>query len=152
MNLCMFTGRIGKDFELRKSNSGKSVIDFSIAVNEGKDKTTWVNCQVWDDKADIMSRYFKPGKPVSVETRLKNEEWTDKTTGDKRRGVRFIVKDFSFVPGGLANGSDDDSVVTTDGDDEEKVVSKAPKTRARPRAKAEVEDVEVEELDDDIPF
>lgn len=60
MQLTIIAGNIGKDPELRTTNSGDKVLGFSVAVNNGKDKSgnerpaTWWDCSVWGKRAESL--------------------------------------------------------------------------------------------------
>ena len=79
MNSVILTGRIGKDLELKKTQSGKSVINFSLAVNkfskgEGKD-VDWINCQAWNQTAELMYQYLGKGSLIGVEGRIQTRNY-----------------------------------------------------------------------------
>lgn len=66
-------GNVGKVEDMRVTSSGKSVINFSLAVNEGSgdNKTTlWVRVTAWDKLAEIVQQYVTKGKQVFVVGRL----------------------------------------------------------------------------------
>ena len=61
-------GRLGKDAEVKILDSGKKVINFSIAVDQGfgdNKKTLWVNCQKWGENTNV-SQFLLKGKQVAV--------------------------------------------------------------------------------------
>lgn len=161
MNLCVFTGRLTYDPELKSTTTGKSVVSFSIAVNEGKDSNgnelvTFVNCEAWERQADFISTYFTKGKALTVQGRLKQDRWDDKTTGEKRSTYKVVVDKVSFVPGS-GNGQQENVSV----DANAKTEPTAPKKRG-PKAKTTPVNEEVTvgtsgfetqtDDDDDIPF
>ena len=41
-----FAGRIGKDAEVRTTQGGDSVTQFSVGCNVGRDKTAWIDCSI----------------------------------------------------------------------------------------------------------
>ena len=65
VNEVVLVGRIGRDAEVRKTKDGKSVCDFSVAVEENE-KTTWIPCVAWNQSADFLGRYVKKGTLLSV--------------------------------------------------------------------------------------
>ena len=85
LNKVMLIGRLGKDPEVRYTNSGSAVANFSIATSENwKDKsgqkqerTEWHNLVVWGKLADFAQNYLKKGKLIYVEGRLQTRDWTD---------------------------------------------------------------------------
>lgn len=70
MQTLIIAGTVGKDAVLRRTQGGDAVLNFSIAVDNGKDKNgnkrdpTWFDCSVWGDRAE------KLGKHVLKVTRL----------------------------------------------------------------------------------
>lgn len=78
-NVVVLIGRIGKDLELKKTPSGKSFINFSLAVNkfskgEGKD-VDWINCQAWNQTAEFMNMYCNKGDRVAVDGRIQTRNY-----------------------------------------------------------------------------
>lgn len=64
MNLILIAGTVGN---VRKGeHNGKPVLNFSVAVNEGKDRTTWFECALWGDRVDGVGRYIDKGGKVAV--------------------------------------------------------------------------------------
>jgi single-strand DNA-binding protein len=107
MNKCLFTGRLTYDPELKTTTTNKSVASFSIAINEGKnsngeDLVTFVNCEAWEATANFVTnpQYFKKGKPIEVEGRLRQDRWEDKATGENRSAYKVVVDRINFSPGG----------------------------------------------------
>lgn len=80
MNKAIILGRLGKDPEVRSTQSGKTVASFSLATSEGRDndKTEWHNIVTWEKTADIVSRYVHKGDLLLVEGRLQTRKWQDK--------------------------------------------------------------------------
>lgn len=99
MNNCCFVGRLVKDPELKKTESGYVFCRFSLAVDrEDKDRNTdFFMCSTWGKKAEFITSYFKKGSPVAVTGKmiLRNYE----TEGQKRSVYELVVNEASFVPG-----------------------------------------------------
>lgn len=75
INKVCITGNIGKDPEIKYFDSGKVVVNFSVAVNEyaGQNKgivTNWFDCRAWNKKAEFIGEYAKSGSTVMIEGRL----------------------------------------------------------------------------------
>jgi single-strand DNA-binding protein len=72
MNSLSIVGRIGKVGELRTTAGGKSVINFSVAVDNGKDsegekrKPTWFEVALWEKQADNLEPYLNVGDRIGV--------------------------------------------------------------------------------------
>lgn len=64
-NVCLI-GRITKDLELRTTESGKHVCKFTLAVKRDENSTDFINCIVWGNQAENLSKYQKKGNQISV--------------------------------------------------------------------------------------
>lgn len=95
MNNFSFAGNLTKDPELRKTQSGKSVCGFSVALNDG-DKTTYVDCIAWDKGGEIIAQYCKKGDRLSGHGRLSNRSWEHE--GRKHYKTEIIVSHFDLPP------------------------------------------------------
>ena len=105
MNLCIFTGRLTRDPELRQTSNGKSIVNFAIAINQGKQEPIFVELTAWGPTGENINQWFKKGKPITVQTRYSLESWEDKNSGEKRSRARFTVDKFDFVPGSDGGGN-----------------------------------------------
>ena len=102
LNRVLIQGRIGKDIELRHTQSGVSVVSFSIAVDRDfKDKATgekavdWVNVTAWRSTAEFVSKYFSKGRMAVVDGKLQTNTWTDKD-GNKRSSLEVVADSVYF--------------------------------------------------------
>lgn len=106
MNVFCFSGNITKDIDLRSTNTGKQVANFSIAINEGKDKTLFLNCVAWDKTGELISQYCKKGDRLSGSGKIDIRKWTDKE-GKDQWTTEIIVNQFDFPPKRTAEQSSD---------------------------------------------
>lgn len=96
MNKVILIGNITKDIELRQSNSGKFVVEFSVAINNGKDQqgnelpADFINCIAWNKTAEILDKYTNKGSKISVEGAMKTKTWTDQQ-GNNRYKTYVLV-------------------------------------------------------------
>ena len=97
MNVVALSGNVCKDIELRTTTSGKQVASFSIAINEGKDKTEFVNLIAWEKTAELMEQYVHKGDRLAVVGRLQTRSWEDQQ-GQKRYATEVVVNQFDFPP------------------------------------------------------
>ena len=74
MNNATFIGNLGKDAELKELDGGKKVINFSLAVPDGKDKTIWVDCSKWSEKTAVLP-YLLKGTKVAVTGNVGLRKW-----------------------------------------------------------------------------
>lgn len=98
MNRVCLMGRIGRDLDLKKTNSGVSVVSFPLAVDRnGKEGgTDWIDCVAWRGTAEVLCNYAGRGRLVGVEGRLQMRDWTDKN-GNKRRSYEVQADSVYFA-------------------------------------------------------
>ena len=79
MNIFTFTGNLGKDCEVRSTQSGMSVCSFSVAVKSGygdNQKTTWVACTLFGKRAEgQLPQYLTKGAQVAISGEAFMDEW-----------------------------------------------------------------------------
>lgn len=100
MNLVIASGNLTRDPEVRYTNSGKTVVSFSIAVNEGSGErrtTEYLDCQAWDKLAETIGEYCRQGRKVLVTGQYSTDEWVDKTTKQKRKKVVIKCRNVEFL-------------------------------------------------------
>lgn len=103
-NRVSMTGRLARDPELKRSQSGKSVLSFTLAVdNSYKDKAGelvpgvyWHPCVAWGGPADKIAKYCRKGDRILIEGRLSTREYTDKS-GERRWRTEVIVENIVFL-------------------------------------------------------
>ena len=102
LNHIELMGRLTKDPELRKTESGASVTTFPIAVDRdfknkmtGEKETDFIDVVAWNNTAEYVSKYFSKGRMAVVEGRLQIRNWEDKD-GNKRRNAEVIVSNIYF--------------------------------------------------------
>ncbi|MFN0204720.1 MAG: single-stranded DNA-binding protein [Planctomycetota bacterium] len=107
LNKVLLIGNLTRDPEVRQIPSGQSVCRLGLATNrryksqtgEMKEETTFVDVTVWGPRGENVARFFKKGEPIFIEGRLVLEEWTDKTSGQKRQRLSVTADDWQFVSG-----------------------------------------------------
>lgn len=79
MNQIYLIGRIGKDIELKATESGTSYVKFSLACSRmDKNKTTdWFDLVAWGKTAEIISQYCGKGKQIGVIGQLQTRSYTN---------------------------------------------------------------------------
>jgi single-strand DNA-binding protein len=107
MNKFIFTGNLGKDAEVKVTQSGMSVCSFSVAVKSGygdKQKTTWANCSLFGKRAEgQLPQYLKKGAQVAISGELTLDEWEGKD-GTTQKSIKVNVDDLDLI-GGKPEGS-----------------------------------------------
>ena len=102
LNKVFIMGRLTRDPELRRTQTGTAVASFSLAVDRDfKDKTTgerttdFIDVVAWRQTGEFVSRYFTKGRMAVVEGRLQIRDWTDKE-GNKRRTAEVVADQVYF--------------------------------------------------------
>ncbi|HOJ74896.1 MAG TPA: single-stranded DNA-binding protein, partial [Phycisphaerae bacterium] len=54
-------------------------------------------------QAEVINQYFRKGRPILIEGRLRYREWTSKE-GQKRNKLEVVLESFSFIDGGAGGG------------------------------------------------
>ena len=104
-NLVILIGRITKDLELRTTASGKSALEVNIAINNGKDDTTFVRTTAFGTTADIINKYCKKGSQIGLQCMIRNNNWEDKE-GNKHYDYSFIVTRMMLLGSGTKENQD----------------------------------------------
>lgn len=99
MNHYTCVGRITKDLELRYTPSNKAVVQIPLAVNNGKDDTSFITLTAFDKLAELLSKYSKKGDLIGTQSIIKNHNWEDKN-GNKHYDYSFIINKISFLAKG----------------------------------------------------
>jgi single-strand DNA-binding protein len=96
VNRVVLIGRLVRDPELRTTNSGKNVVDFSIAVQkrikpqDGAPDADFFRIKAWGQTADYVNSYLQKGRLVAVDGRLETRKWTDQN-GTNRESVEVVA-------------------------------------------------------------
>lgn len=92
MNSCNFVGRLTAEIELRRTNNGKAVASYSLAVKRPRvaDTTDFIEFVTWEQGAEYLSQYAKKGDVVAVCGTLQPRSWTDKD-GNKRKAFEVVT-------------------------------------------------------------
>lgn len=101
LNKIVIMGRLTKDPELRRTQSGTAVAGFSLAVDrdfKGEDGTRtadFVDVVAWRNTAEFVCNYFTKGRMAVVEGRLQIRDWLDKD-GHTRRSAEVVADNVYF--------------------------------------------------------
>lgn len=106
INKVILVGAVGKDPELRYSQSGSAVASISLATSESwKDKngdkqerTEWHKLQFFGKLAEIVGEYVKKGQQLYVEGSLRTDKYTDKQ-GVEKYSTGIIVNEMQMLGG-----------------------------------------------------
>lgn len=122
LNRIIIMGRMTKDPELRRTNSGTAVASFTLAVDrdmknqDGSRSTDFIDCVAWKGAAEFVSKYFGKGRMAVVDGRLQMRDWTDRD-GNKRRTAEVVVSSIYFGDSKKESSSEQDFREIDDGGD-----------------------------------
>lgn len=77
-NQVVVVGRLTRDAEMKYTNSGKALANFSIAVNDGwgeNEHVSFFDVTIWGRMAESIHQYLTKGTRVCVSGSLKQERW-----------------------------------------------------------------------------
>ena len=101
LNKIFIMGRLTRDPELRRTQSGTPVTSFSLAVDRdfksqsGEKETDFIDVVAWRSTAEFVAKYFTKGRMAIVEGRLQTRDWTDKE-GNKRVATEVVAENVYF--------------------------------------------------------
>ncbi|CEF53743.1 single-stranded DNA-binding protein [Acetobacter ghanensis] len=103
VNKVILVGNLGKDPEVRSSQSGQKIVSFSLATSdtwndrasgERRERTEWHRVVIFNDRlADVAERFLRKGRKVYLEGALQTRKWTDQG-GQERYTTEVIVDRF----------------------------------------------------------
>ena len=101
LNKITMMGRLTRDPELRHTQSGNSVVSFTLACDRdfaarGAEKETdFIDVVAWRNTADFVSKFFSKGRMVVVAGRLQIRNWEDKD-GNNRKTAEIVAESVYF--------------------------------------------------------
>ena len=116
LNKVVLCGRLTADPELKQTQSGISVVSFTLAVNrryvkqsddqsqQQQQLTDFINVVAWRNTAEFISRYFHKGSCLCVTGSIQTRKWTDQQ-GQNRYSTEVVVDEAMFVDSKGENGA-----------------------------------------------
>ena len=114
VNKVILVGNVGRDPELRYTQSGQAVANFSLATTERfqnrsgerEERTEWHRIVAWGRTAELCAQYLSKGRSAYIEGGLRTREWEDRD-GQKRRTTEVHVNNVQFLgsPRGESGGA-----------------------------------------------
>lgn len=97
MNKVILIGNLTKDLETRETPSGKTVANFSIAVNRPfSNDTDFFNITVWDKQAENCAKFLKKGSKAGIVGYLYNRSY-EANDGTKRTVTEINATEVEFL-------------------------------------------------------
>jgi single-strand DNA-binding protein len=151
LNKVMLIGHLGDEVKMHYFDGGNCIGRFPIATNETYTNkqtgekvtnTEWHNVVVRNKAAEICEKYLSKGDKIYVEGRLKTRQWQGED-GNTRYSTEVHVQDFTFL------STKKESIAN--------VTANIPQAQAdsgtnKPITTREVQPVNEQEQDDDLPF
>ncbi len=114
LNKVMLIGNLGRDPEIRYTNSGSSVANYSIATTdrwtdrqgERQERTEWHDIVAFDRLADLSQNYLRKGSNVFIEGRLQTRSWED-NEGQKKYRTEVVANQIQFLDKGWSDNVND---------------------------------------------
>lgn len=107
VNKVILIGNLGKDPEVRSTQSGGKMANITIATSENwtnkqtgqrEEKTEWHRLVLFNNPAEIAEKYLKKGSKIFVEGKLQTRKWTDKDN-QERYTTEVMVDNFTMLDG-----------------------------------------------------
>ena len=100
INNVVIMGRLTKDPELKTTQSGLSVVSFTVAVDrncqkDGERRADFLNVVAWRQTAEFVEKYFAKGSMIAIQGSIQTRKYEDKS-GNKRTAVEIVADNVSF--------------------------------------------------------
>ena len=104
INRVNISGNLTRDPELRATQGGTQILTFGVAVNDRRknpqtgqweDYPNFIDCVVFGNRAESLSRFLAKGAKVAVEGKLRWSQW--ERDGQKRSKIEVIVDEVEFL-------------------------------------------------------
>ena len=98
INGATLSGRLVRDAELKYTNSGLAIMEFSLANNYSvkrgenwENEVNFFNCTMFGRRAESLQQYMTKGQQVVIEADVRQDRWKNQE-GQNRSKINFIVK------------------------------------------------------------
>ena len=99
----ILVGNLGKDPEVRTTQSGSKIVNLTLATSENwtdrasgerKERTEWHRVVIFNDRiGDVAERFLRKGRKVYIEGSLQTRKWTDQS-GQERYTTEVVLSQF----------------------------------------------------------
>jgi single-strand DNA-binding protein len=112
----MIIGNLGRDPEMKYTQTGTPVTQFSVAVSRTRkspdgqqiDETEWFRVVAWERLAETCNEYLRKGSKVYIEGRLQTRKWTGQD-GQERTTVEVVANEMLLLDSRQQGGYEGDS-------------------------------------------
>lgn len=122
MNKAILIGRLTKDLELKKTTTGKSFLNFSIAIDrpysnaQGQKETDFINCVAWNKTAENMAAYVGKGSLIAVDGRIQTRNY-DNNEGKRVYVTEVMAEYVQFLGSKGSTGTSQPKPIQSNNDD-----------------------------------
>ena len=154
INKAILVGRLTRDPEVRQTQSGLSVVSFTVACDRpyssnGERQADFINCVAWRQTADFIGRYFRKGNAIGIDGSIQTRSYQDKD-GNNRTATEVVVDRVSFVESKSAANRNTGSA--SDFDNYSGSNANQNNSNNENYSSGSVDDFEELESDTDLPF
>jgi single-strand DNA-binding protein len=152
INKVILVGNVGQDPEIRSTQDGREIANFSIATSESwkdkntgerKDKTEWHRVAVFSQGlVTIIKNYVKKGTKLYIEGAIQSRKWTD-NQGVEKTTTEIVLQNYNStlqILDSRERGSNNDNY------------SSNSNSHSNHKKSSSREDISVDENDDEVPF
>ncbi len=152
INKVILVGNVGQDPEIRSTQDGREIANFSIATSESwkdkntgerKDKTEWHRVAVFSQGlVTIIKNYVKKGTKLYIEGAIQSRKWTD-NQGVEKTTTEIVLQNYNStlqILDSRERGSNNDNY------------SSNSNSHSNHKKSSSRDDISVEENDDEVPF
>ncbi|WP_215769049.1 single-stranded DNA-binding protein [Gluconobacter sp. P5B12] len=122
VNKVILVGNLGKDPEVRNTQSGSKIVSFTLATSETwndrqsgerRERTEWHRVVIFNERAgDVAERFLRKGRKVYIEGELRTRKWTDQG-GQEHYTTEVVVDrfrgDLVLIDSNRGNGDEGDA-------------------------------------------
>ena len=102
MNSTQLVGRLTKDIELKFTESGTAVGNFTLAVNrsfrneQGEREADFINCVIWRKAAENLAQFTRKGSQIGIEGRIQTRNY-ENNQGQRVYVTEVVVNNFHLL-------------------------------------------------------
>ncbi|MCA8939255.1 MAG: single-stranded DNA-binding protein, partial [Planctomycetes bacterium] len=107
----VIVGNIVRDVEMRTLPSGTQIAEVAVAVNDRikkgndwVDQVSYMDCTAFGKTAELIQRFGGKGRAVLLDCSIRQDRWQDKSSGQNRSKIAFIVDNVTFMSDGKGGG------------------------------------------------
>lgn len=149
-------GNLSRDPDFRNTSSGSAVCKLNIAVNRpargGKDEVCFVDVTVWGKTAENCRQYLSKGSQVFAEGYLRQENWTDKSSGQQRSKLSVVAENIQFMSSSSARKNGNITGSTNNSSNNTQSMPKTNYAEYAPPTQHDVDKGNDYQAQEDIPF